>query len=82
MEHWYASALGGGWASLRHDWSDLTAPIEQPEPGALIRFDHGDGSFGIGVLPDEKTLITVRHYGRLVVGPSTACGKLNLYRLQ
>ena len=82
MEHWYASALGGNWANLRRDWSSLTVPIEKPEAGALVRFDHGDGGFGVGVLPDEKTLITVRHYGRLVVGPSTACGKLNLYRLQ
>jgi hypothetical protein len=53
-----------------------------PEAGALIRFDRGDDSFGVGVLPDERTLITVRHYGRLIVGPLAACSKMNLYRLR
>lgn len=60
----------------------MTVPIEKPEAGALIRFDHGDNTFGVGVLPDERTLITVRHYGRLIVGPLSACGKFNLYRLK
>lgn len=82
MEHWYSDAQLGAWPGLRCDWDELAAPIEQPEPGALIRFDHGDSSFGVGVLPDERTLITVRHYGRLIVGPLSACGRLKLFRLR
>ena len=82
MKGWYAAAHSGDWDLLRRDWHSLTEPIEKPEAGALIRFDRGDGSFGIGVLPDERTLITVRHYGRLIVGPLASCGKMNLYRLQ
>ena len=82
MEPWYRDAARGHWRELHEDWAELTEPIEQPEAGALIRFDRGDATFGIGVLPDERTLITVRHYGRLIVGPLAACGKMNLYRLQ
>lgn len=82
MERWYRDAARGHWDDLRRDWHGLTEPIGRPEAGALIRFDRGDDSFGIGVLPDERTLITVRHYGRLIIGPLAACGKMNLYRLQ
>jgi hypothetical protein len=82
MGAWYSAARRGDWPELRRTWEDMTFPIEQPEAGALIRFDHGDGGFGVGVLPDERTLITVRHHGRLIVGPLIACGKLKLYRLQ
>jgi hypothetical protein len=82
MSLWYLQAGSGMWWGLGQDWGQMTEPIEKPEVGALIRFDRGDGSFGIGVLPDERTLITVRHYGRLIVGPLAACGKMNLYRLR
>ena len=82
MKGWYAAAHSGAWDDLRRDWHGLTEPIEKPEAGALIRFDRGDDSFGVGVLPDERTLITVRHYGRLIVGPLAACSKMNLYRLR
>lgn len=81
MRHWYAEAGRGAWRGLGEDWDGMTEQVERPEAGALIRFDRGDGSFGIGVLPDEKTFITVRHYGRLVIGPVTACGPLKLCRL-
>lgn len=81
MEHWYARARRGDWEGLRLDWDRMTEPIERPETGALIRFDHDDGSIGVGVLPDDKTFITVRHCGRLIVGPVSACGQLKLYRL-
>jgi hypothetical protein len=82
MEGWYLDARRGDWGLLRLDWDAMTAPIKKPEAGALIRFDHSDDSFGIGVLPDAQTLITVRHHGRLVVGPLAACGKFNLYCLK
>lgn len=82
MERWYAAARRGAWRELREDWDGMTDPIKEPQTGALIRFDHGDGGFGIGVLPDERTLITVRHHGRLIVGPLAACGKFNLYALR
>lgn len=81
MERWYRLAAAGCWDELRADWRQSTEPIEQPEVGALIRFDNSNGSFGVGVLPDERTFITVRHQGRLVAGPRSACGNLSLYRL-
>jgi len=82
MPEWYHLARAGRWGALRHDWSTMTEPIEKPETGALIRFDNPDDSFGVGVLPDERTLITVRHHGRLIAGPLSACGGLKLYRLK
>lgn len=82
MDAWYSAARRGDWPELRRAWGDMASPIEQPEAGALVRFDHGDGGFGVGVLPNDQTLITVRHHGRLIVGPLSAFSKLNLYRLQ
>jgi len=82
MEHWYSDAQAGAWQGLRWDWLDMTTPIEQPEAGALIRFDNQDDSFGVGVLVDAQTLLTVRHHGRLIVGPFSAFRRLKLYRLQ
>lgn len=81
MADWYQAARRGAWGLLREDWAEMTEPISTPEPGALIRFDNADDSFGVGILPDDHTLITVRHLGRLIVGPLSACGKLKLYRL-
>lgn len=82
MEHWYSDASAGAWEGLRWDWEDMTRPIEKPEVGALIRFDNPDDTFGVGVLPDERTLITVRHRGRLIAGPISACGRLKLFCLR
>jgi hypothetical protein len=82
MERWYSDARAGAWQGLRWDWLDMTTPIEEPELGALIRFDNPDDSFGVGVLVDAQTLITVRHQGRLIVGPFAAFRRLKLYRLQ
>lgn len=82
MERWYAEARRGCWEGLRQDWWEMTTPIERPEAGALVRFDNPDDAFGVGVLADANTLLTVRHYGRLMVGPLSALGKLKLYRLQ
>jgi hypothetical protein len=82
MAGWYRMAGAGHWTGLRHDWEAMTEPIKTPEAGALIRFDNSNDTFGVGVLPDERTFITVRHHGRLVAGPLSACGKLNLYRLK
>jgi hypothetical protein len=82
MAHWYSDAQAGAWQGLRWDWLELTTPIEQPEAGALIRFDNQDDSFGVGVLADAQTLLTVRHHGRLIVGPVSAFRRLKLYRLQ
>lgn len=64
------------------DWMDMTEPIEKPEAGALIRFDNRNDTFGVGVLPDDRTLMTVRHHGRLIAGPLAACGRVKLYRLR
>lgn len=82
MADWYSDAGTGAWQGLLWDWQDMTVGIEKPEPGALIRFDSKEDSFGVGVLPDERTFITVRHHGRLTVGPVSACGRLKLYRLK
>jgi hypothetical protein len=82
MAHWYSDAQAGAWHGLRWDWLELTTPIEEPEAGALIRFDNQDDSFGVGVLADAQTLLTVRHHGRLIVGPVSAFRRLKLYRLQ
>lgn len=82
MNHWYQMARQGDWGKLRLDWEESTDRIEQPEAGALVRFDHRDGSFGTGALPNEKTIITVRHHGRLIAGPVSACGGLKLFRLK
>lgn len=82
MERWYSDASQGVWEGLMWDWLDLAEPIEKPEPGGLIRFDNPDGTFGVGVLPDDQTLITVRHHGRLIAGPLSACGRLKLFRLK
>ena len=81
MRSWYTAAERGHWRELDEDWGELTEPIEKPEAGALIRFDRGDGSFGVGVLPNAGTFITVRHYGCLIAGPVNACGSLKLFRL-
>lgn len=81
MPEWYRLARAGRWERLRLDWAAMTQPIRKPEIGALIRFDNNDDSFGVGVLASEGTFITVRHHGRLVAGPLSACGKLRLYRL-
>ena len=81
MRSWYTAAERGHWRELDEDWGELTEPIERPEAGALIRFDRGDGSFGVGVLPNADTFITVRHYGCLIAGPVNACGSLKLFRL-
>lgn len=82
MAAWYKAARRGSWDALKAEWDALTEPIEEPEQGALIRFDNRDGSFGCGVLPDPKTFITVRHQGRLVAGPVNCCGNLKLFRLK
>ena len=82
MPEWYCMAREGRWAELRHDWAAMTEPIKKPEAGALIQFDNRNDSFGVGILPDSRTFITVRHNGRLVAGPVSACGKLNLFRLK
>ncbi len=81
MAPWYAMARAGDWDALRLDWARLTVPIEQPEDGCLVRFDNKDGGFGVGVLPNKDTLIVVRHHGRLIAGPRSAFGNLDLYRL-
>lgn len=81
MAHWYTQARAGDWEALRLDWEQLTVPIERPEDGALVRFDNSNGGFGIGILPNKDTLITVRHHGRLIAGPRSAFGNLSLYRL-
>ena len=81
MRLWYLRAGSGMWWELGKDWKRMTEPIEKPEAGALIRFDRGDGSFGVGVLPNADTFITVRHYGCLIAGPVNACGSLKLFRL-
>lgn len=80
MAGWYRQAAAANWVELRQVWDDLTEPAKDPEPGLLIRFDSGD-SFGVGALVSQDTFITVRHHGRLVVGPRSACS-LNLYRLK
>ncbi len=82
MAEWYHLARAGHWEALGIDWSAMTEPIEKPEVGALIRFANTDESFGVGVLPNERTFITVRHHGRLIAGPVSACGNLKLYRLK
>lgn len=81
MGYWYSRARQRDWGTLRAEWGEHTERIEQPEAGALIRFDHPDESFGVGVLPDDRTFVTVRHCGRLIAGPISACGELKLFRL-
>lgn len=82
MTSWYSSARWGDWGALRLAWRKMTESIEKPETGALVLFDNGSSGFGVGVLPNERTLITVRHQGRLLAGPITAFRKLDLYRLK
>ena len=82
MRQWYSRARARDWEGLQNDWEQMTVPIEAPETGALVQFKNQDGSFGLGVLPNAQTLITVRHYGRLIVGPLAACGNLKLHRLK
>jgi hypothetical protein len=82
MKRWYADAEAGLWAGLRDQWDEMTDAIEQPEPGALVRFDNPNGAFGVGVLPDHRTLITVRHNGRLIVGPISALAVVKLFTLK
>lgn len=67
---------------MRADWDAMTEPVDNAEAGDLIRFDNSNGTFGVGVLPNENTLITVRHHGRLIVAPLSAIGKTKLYRLR
>jgi hypothetical protein len=83
MDLWYRDARQGLWRELRAEWEDLAEAISEPETGALIRFDNpSDDSFGVGVMVDARSFLTVRHHGRLVVGPASACGNLRLYRLR
>lgn len=81
MPEWYARASQGAWMGLRRDWDMMTTEISKPETGALIRFDNRDGTFGVGVLVDIDTVVTVRHLGRLVVAPRKPLGTLKLYQL-
>jgi hypothetical protein len=82
MKQWYSRARARDWLGLQRDWEQMTALIETPEAGALVQFRNADGSFGVGVLPNAETLITVRHYGRLIAGPLAACENLKLHRLR
>lgn len=82
MAKWYSAARRGDWQALRVSWLELTEPIQKAETGALARFDNDSGGFGVGVLPNERTLIVVRHHGRLIAGPTSAFRNLNLYRLK
>lgn len=81
MEGLYSLAEREDWAELLRHWHQLAEPIDAPEPGALLRFDHPAGSFGVGVMPDHRTVITVAHARRLIVGPFSAfAGRFALYR--
>lgn len=82
MADWYGLAQVGAWTGLRRDWLQCTGPIEQPETGALVRFDNPNDSFGLGVLVAPDVLITVRHRSRLIVAPFAALGPLKLYQLK
>lgn len=81
MAGWYRQASSGAWDNLRQAWDELTEPTQAKEPGTLIRFDNGN-SFGVGALLTSDIFVTVRHHGRLIVGPRSACGNLSLYRLK
>jgi hypothetical protein len=81
MADWYRLARGGAWDELRRDWGELTRPIDRPIAGGLILFDNGT-SFGVGVLPTVLTFITVRHNGRLIVGPTDTIRNPSFYRLR
>lgn len=82
MDAWYAAAKAGQWEALRLDWDRMTEPIDEPEPGALARFDRLGGRFGIGVLPECETLIAIREHGRLVAGPASVYASFRLCRLK
>jgi hypothetical protein len=82
MSDWYARASRRDWLGLRADWTGATIEIEEPETGALLRFDNADGGFGVGVLVEPEIVVTVRHQGRLIVAPRRALGPLKLYQLQ
>jgi len=82
MERWYSDARKGSWGGLWQDWADMTTPLDDPEPGALVRLDNPGDTFGVGVLATANTLLIVRHHGRLVAGPLSAFRKLKLYHLQ
>lgn len=82
MEDWYRRARAGAWDALRLEWETMTEPVRKAEQGALIQFNNSDNSFGVGIMLDDETFATVRHQGRLIVGPRSSCGKLNLYRLK
>lgn len=82
MSDWYTRARHGHWETLRRDWDELTVQIQEPVAGALLRLDNPTGSFGVGVLVDSETLVTVRHQGRLLVVLRRAMGPHNLYQLR
>lgn len=82
MSEWYRLARRGDWEALAIDWDLWAEPIKKPETGALIRFWNPSGGIGVGVMPNERTVITVRHLGRLIAGPRSAFGALDLYRLK
>lgn len=82
MGDWYARARAGHWDGLRRDWEGLTEEIEEPEVGALLRFDNVGASFGVGVLVEPEIVVTVRHQGRLIVASRRVLGPLTLYRLK
>jgi hypothetical protein len=82
MDGWYQAAQAGRWAWLKDDWTEATEEVDDPVPGLLMRFDNPDGSFGVGVLVEAETLVTVRHQGRLIVAPTKAIRQSRLYQVK
>ena len=70
MDLWYNMAEHGCWKELRDDWEEMTCPSE-PHPGAIVLLDREPppGAFGLGVLVDDRTLLTALHGKGVVAVP-------------
>lgn len=76
MEGWYHLARGGQWSALHFDYGFLTTPAEDRLPGSFRRIASPgapvNGAFGLGVIVDERYMLTVLEGRGMVAVPRSA----------
>jgi hypothetical protein len=70
MADWYGMAEEGRWDLLRDAWEEMTFATD-PHPGAFCLLDREPppGAFGLGVLVDDRRLLTAIHRRGVVSVP-------------
>lgn len=70
MPEWYRRAWSGDWEFLRNEWELYTYPCKI-QPGAITFMDRkrDDMAFGVGVLVDERTMLTTTPESGVIAVP-------------